>query len=201
MVSTTESVGRLIAEEVLLQSDRKLVLNRDQPDQRQKEQPAPPAPTPISHNDKAVASVLLTLLDEQIEASADKATDSLFNSSIPHSSGDEAALAANRVAAHYVETDAMLRADPPKPQPDLPANTNTPQFLLAAASPELRMAMQSTLLTAAVRVQTDPTKISDATSWIRKITDSAESGSLLRIGLGISAVAALAISIAAVLAR
>ncbi len=203
MASTTESIGRLITNEVLLYGERQLLRNRDQSEQQQQPQdpPAPPASAPISHNDKAVASVLLTLLDETLDASADRmqvAGDPVA----ARPGGGDAGSAQNRVAAQYAEADAVFRPDLPTPQNTISINPTSQQILLAAASStELRMAMQSAFLAAAGRVQSEDKTRASANSRRRGIGSAVDSSSPIRVGAGIFALIGLAIFLAATFAR
>jgi hypothetical protein len=192
MVSTTEGIGRLIAEEVLLRSERQLLQNRDRSEQKPQDQPTPPtqsATVPISYNDRAVSSVLLTLLDEQIGAAEIEA--SRLSNFAPTSDGG-AIPAAGRVAAQYAEVDPIFRPDTPAQQTALPAAATNQQVLMAAGSPELRMAMQSAFFSAAVRAPEAFSIASDGEARRQKIADSVRASSLMRIGAGAGAAIVLA---------
>lgn len=201
MVGTTETIGRLIANEVLLQAERQLLQNRDPSQQQTEDKPAPTVPAPISHNnDKTVSSVLLTLLDEQLAAavpnSPDKAahSGSVSGSTLP----EGAAATTNRVAAPYTEADTAFRPDTPTEQTILPPNVNNQQqALLAAASPELRMAMQSAFLAAAARAQMDVEEASRQHGRRQKTESAPNGAALLRVAAVVVAGLAVAIFIAA----
>jgi hypothetical protein len=195
MASSTESIGRLIADEVLLLSDRQLLQKREQPSQQPQDQPAQAASAPISHNDKAMASVLMTLIDEQIEASAIDPNGFPGNAAA-QARGAEGGIAANRIAAQYAEDAVVYRSDSP-PQPIVnPLGLANQQVLLAASSPELRMAMQTALMSAAARVQDIEPEASGEAARRRKIGAGSGSVSMLRIGAGVL-VAILAVIILA----
>ncbi|MBS0251869.1 MAG: hypothetical protein JSR78_12490 [Proteobacteria bacterium] len=200
MVSSTENIGRLIANEVLLQADRQLLQNRDQPGQQATEKQPTTPPAPISHNEKAVSSVLLTLLDEQLDARLAGLADGFRNRAAAEPTSDTAS-GAGRVAAQYAEADAVFRPDFPIEQRVVPADASNQQVLLAAASPELRMAMQSAFFSAAVRAQTETEEISGRDARRRKLNAGPNGAVLIRIGLAGVAGLALAILIAAGLLR
>ncbi|MFA5957182.1 hypothetical protein [Hyphomicrobium sp.] len=201
MVSTTEAVSRLITGDVLLQAERQLLRNREQPGKQPQDQPAQATPAPISHNDKAVASVLLTLLDEQLDASAAVQKEPTGQAATAQSAGGQTTTGPNRVAAQYAEAEAVFRPDLPTSQALPFIDPTNQQILLAASSPELRMAMQSAFLSAAVRAQTEDTAASDADARRRKSASAMTSSSFIRVGAGVFIVGALAIFLAAGFAR
>jgi hypothetical protein len=189
MASTTETIGRLIASEVLLRGERQLLRNNDPShEQLSDDQPAQLSAAPISHNDKAVASVLLTLLDERLDASAKGAQGGLQDSVLQ---GDDPAARPNRIAAQYAEDDAVFRTDVSPQQSTVQVGPSAnAQALLAATSPELRMAMQSVFMSAAARAQAEGTP--ERRGRDRKLIASPDILSLTRIGAGILVVGVLA---------
>jgi hypothetical protein len=202
MASTTESLGRLIAEEVLLQSERQLLRNRDQPGQQTRDPPASAAPVsaPISHNDKAVASVLLRLLDEQLDA-LDNRIETSGDPAAARAGEGKARPAQNHIVAQYAEEDAIFRPDPPTLATAPLPNLADQRILLAASSPEVRMAMQSAFLSATVRAQSENRANESPGARRGQIGNALDSSSLMRVGAGIFAVTALAIFVMASFAR
>lgn len=201
MVSSTENIGRLVANEVLLQTERQLLQNRDKSGQQTADKQPTATPAPISHNEKAVSSVLLTLLDEQLDAHLAGPADALRNQAPTQQSVGDTAAGASRVAAQYAEADAVFRPDLPIAQHLLPSDATNQQILLAAASPELRMAMQSAFFSAAVRAQTETEEMAGRNARRSRLETSANGAVLIRIGLAGVAGLALAILLAAGLAR
>lgn len=196
MVSSTDSIGRLITEEVLLLSDRELLQKRDQSWKQPDDPPAQANAAPISHNDKAMASVLMTLIDEQIDAAAidPKMLSSDASTIAPRSS--ETGGAASRIAAHYAEDAIVYRSDVPSQPIANPLPQVDPQVFLAASSPELRMAMQAALMSAAARVGAMDHEAGRRGSATEKI-GSRGSQPMLRIGAGILVVIVAAAVLAA----
>jgi hypothetical protein len=190
MVNSTESVGRLITEEVLLQSERQLLPSRDRPSQQAKQQQPQTAPAPLSYNDKAVSSILLTLLDEQLDASALAPKEQMAAAAHGQTAAGEAQPAPNHVAAQYAEADAAFRAEDAAPL----AQAN-PQA--AANSPELRMLMESAFVTAASRLQAG-SAIAGTAEDRRLKADTQRQRALFRIGAGVFA-GALAVMVIAVI--
>jgi hypothetical protein len=193
MVSSIEGIGRLITNEVLLQTERQLLRNRDEPGQEQQEQAAQPAPQPISHNDKAVSSVLMTLLEEQLDAATTNPRGSSGYVEAMQPDPADPAPGTTRIVAQYAEADSIYRPDLPAQQANPQLDTVNQQALLAAASPELRMAMQSAFLSAAVRAKADIETASDGPVRERRSTTETSVISPLRIGIGLCAAIVLAI--------
>ncbi|RUO98699.1 hypothetical protein [Hyphomicrobium sp.] len=193
MVNSTESIGRLITEEVLLQSERQLLQNRDRPSQQAKQQQPQPAPTPLSYNDKAVSSILLTLLDEQLDASVIAPKEQMATTAEGQKAAGEAQATPNRVAVQYAEAEAAFRAEDAVPL----AQVN-PQVM--ATSPELRMLMESAFVTAASRLQAGSANVGNGEERRRKAQAQRETA-LFRIGAGVFAGALLVMVIAAIFSR
>jgi hypothetical protein len=193
MVSSTEGIGRLITNEVLLQTERQLLRNQDEPGQQQQEEPAQPPPPPISYNDKAVASVLMTLLEEQLDAAMVNLRGPPGDVGPTRPASADATPAATRIAAHYAEADAVFRPDLPAQQIAAQSDAANQQALLAAASPELRMAMQSAFLSAAVRAKADFETAPDGTVRGRRSAPEASILTPFRVRLGLCAAIILAI--------
>jgi hypothetical protein len=141
----------------------------------------------------------LTLLDEQLAAAVANSPDNAAHSgSVSGSTLPEGAAATtNRVAAPYTEADTAFRPDTPTEQTILPPNVNNQQqALLAAASPELRMAMQSAFL-AAARAQMDVEEASRQHGRRQKTESAPNGAALLRVAAVVVAGLAVAIFIAA----
>ncbi|MBS0235455.1 MAG: hypothetical protein JSR99_18450 [Proteobacteria bacterium] len=186
MASSTESIGRLIADEVFLLSDRQLLQKRQQSPQQPDDQPAQAPSAPISHNDKAMASVLMTLIDEQIDASAVGPGGTAGDPAAAQSRSVDGSGVPNRIAAQYAEDAAVYRSDSaPQPIVPNPLGRADPQVLLAASSPELRMAMQATLMSAAARVQAVGSETIREDAQRHKISGGPDASSMIRMGAGI----------------
>jgi hypothetical protein len=201
MVSSTDNIGRLITNEVLLQTERQLLPNREKPGQQTSDKQPPLTSPPISHNEKAVSSVLLTLLDEQLDARLAGLADGFRNPAPDQPSAADVASGAHRVAAQYAEAEAVFRPEIPTEQRLLPTDATNQQALLAAASPELRMAMQSAFFSAAVRAQTEADEASRRNTSGSKLGMGVDNAVLIRIGLAGVGVLALAVLLVAGLAR
>ena len=198
MVSSTESIGRLIADEVFLLSDRQLLQKREQSAQQPDDQPPQVPSAPISHNDKTMAAVLMTLIDEQIDASAVGLAGTAGDPAAAQSRGGVGGVTPNRIAAQYADDAAVYRSDsPPQPIAPNPLGRADPQLLLAASSPELRLAMQAALMSAATRVQAVELETIRKDARRHKISGETDSSSMVRIGAGILVAIIAAIVLAA----
>lgn len=182
MVGSTEAIGRLIANEVLMLGDRELFQKRDQPSQPPDEQSAQTNAAPISHNDRAMASVLMALIDEQIDASV---ADPKGLMSDPAAAQARAGGSAS-IAARYADTEAAYQADPP-PQPlPNPLQQADLSVLRAASSPELRMAMQAAMTSAYARMGIESAAADGEETRIRALGPFANPVPILRIGASIA---------------
>jgi hypothetical protein len=196
MESTTESIGRLITNEVLLQAERQLLRNGEHKDQPAQEPPSQPPPEPLTHNDKTISSVLMTLLDEQLNA-ATVDPKQLAAHIAPSDFGAAETPAARLVSAQYAEAEAVFQPDVPAQQMNLAPNPNNPQ-IFAALSPELRMAMQSAFIPAAIRRQEEAAALAAQIASRTTTSGSAEARMGVRIGAGVFALAVLIIVVAAI---
>lgn len=195
MVNNAEAIGRLIANDTLLQGERQLLRRQDQPSQEPGNEPAQSAAPPITHNDKAIASVLLTLLDEQLDASAAEAASRPGVSTSTFSRSPEAP-PSNRVAAQYAEEDLVFRANSPAQEIPIPLGPSSQQIAQAVSSPELQAFMQRFLMSAAARIQADGAEGLPSGSRKRNVGTLADAVSTTRIAGAILAVAVLSIIIA-----
>lgn len=196
MVNNAEAIGRLIANDTLLRGERQLLRRQDRPSQEPGNEPAQSGAAPITHNDKAIESVLLTLLDEQLDASAAEAASRPGVSTSTFSRSSEAP-PSNRVAAQYAEEDLVFRANSPAQEIPIPLGPSSQQIAQAvSSSPELQAFMQRFLMSAAARIQADGVEGLPSGSRKRNVGTLADSVSTTRIAGAILAVAVLSILIA-----
>jgi hypothetical protein len=127
LANSAESVGQLLANSALMKGERELLRKRDEP---QAETSAPavtrPSAEPIANDSKVISAVLLTLLDEQLQA------DAALAAVARSANGNSEADASKRVAAKYA-SDGLIPGDDliapqPSVQPELAraAVTQTP---------------------------------------------------------------------------
>ena len=197
MVNSTEAIGRLIANDTLLRGERQLLRKQEQPSQEPGNESAQPAAQPITHNDKAIASVLLTLLDEQLDASAAEAASRSGVPTATPSRSTETGPPSNRIAAQYAEEDLVFRADLPVQGMAIPLGQSSQQIAQAVSSPELQTFMQRFLISAAARLQAEGVEGLPSGSRKRSIVTFPDSISTTRIAGAMLAVALLSIIIAA----
>ncbi len=155
MVNNAEAISRLIVNDVLLQGERQLFRKQEQSSQEPGSESVQSAAAPITHNDKAIASVLLTLLDEQLDASAAEAASrsGVSTSTLPRN--PEAAPTSNRIVAQYADEDLVFRDNLPAQQMPIALGPSSQQMAQAVSSPELQIFIQRFLMSAASRIQAD----------------------------------------------
>jgi hypothetical protein len=112
VASNADTVGRLLATSTLMKGERELLRKQDEPapeaakpDQRQ-------TPTPISHDSKSTAAVLLKLLDDRLQASEVEAASPEKAALVTRrTTGDDASESSKRVSARYVEDGLTSGSD------------------------------------------------------------------------------------------
>jgi hypothetical protein len=71
VANSADGVGQLIANSALMKGERELLRKRDEPPtETSAPRAARPAAEPITNDSKVVSAVLLTLLDERLQAEA-----------------------------------------------------------------------------------------------------------------------------------
>jgi hypothetical protein len=135
--TNAEAIGQLLATSALMDGERELL--RKQGD-RPAETAAPPAPQkagPISHDSKAVATVLLTLLDEQLHAT--ETASAALKAANPADGGDGAS---KQVAARYA-TDGLIPSDDSSlPEPMIASDQARLRDMQPTVSADLQTFMQ-----------------------------------------------------------
>lgn len=149
MVNNAETIGALIVNETLLRGERQLLQNRNPSKQDMGGKAAPPAAPPISHNDKAMAPVLLTLLDEQLNGTIADETRRLG------AREGEVSSSPNRIAARYIEDERGFRADVPVAGTAIPLGLNHPPIAQMVPSSDLQFFLQRFLIGKTRSIQAD----------------------------------------------
>lgn len=140
MATNTDTIARLIATDTLMRGDRQLLRNQNPSPQEPGNDGARNIAPPISHNDKTMAPVLLTLLDEQLGGSI--ASDA----GRAAARAQDAPSAPNRIAARYAEDESVFRADLPANGTALPPGQSYPQIAQTVSSLDLQTFMQRFLM-------------------------------------------------------
>lgn len=140
MATNTDTIARLIATDTLMRGDRQLLRNQNTAPQEPGNDGTRTVAPPISHNDKTMVPVLLTLLDEQLGASV--APDA----NRAAARAQDAPSTPNRIAARYAEDDSVFRADLPANGMALPPGQNYPQITQTISSLDLQTFMQRFLM-------------------------------------------------------
>lgn len=141
MVNNADTIGRLIASDTLMRGERQLLSKQNpSPQEPGDDDAARASAPPISYNDKTMAPVLLTLLDEQLDASiADDASRAAAREA-------GAPASPNRIAARYAEDDLVFRAELPAPGTAIPLGQSSPQTAQTVPSLDLQTFMQRFLM-------------------------------------------------------
>lgn len=113
MATNTEAVGRLLANSALMKGERELFRRQEEPAAETTASAAPQKAEPIANDSKAVATVLLTLLDEQLHAIEAAPTGQPKTAN----SADGDANALKRVAAKYAADGLIPGDDSVLPEP------------------------------------------------------------------------------------
>ncbi|MBY0562057.1 hypothetical protein [Hyphomicrobium sp.] len=140
MATNTDTIARLIATDTLMRGDRQLLRNQNPSPQEPGNDAARNIAPPISHNDKTMAPVLLTLLDEQLGASVPP------DATRAAARGGDVPSTPNRIAARYVEDDSVFRADLPANGTALPLGQSYPLTAQTVSSLDLQTFMQRFLM-------------------------------------------------------
>lgn len=131
MATNPEAIGRLLANSALMNGERELMRRRDGPSVETSMAVGQPKAPPIDTENKAVKTVLLTLLDEQLHA-AESAAGTQAKPQIPADSD----VTASKLAASRYAADGFARSnDPGLPEPmignDQPRMLATPSVVSA----------------------------------------------------------------------
>jgi hypothetical protein len=124
-----------------MRGERELLRKRDEPAPDGGKSGAPNQAPPISHDSKAVAAVLLKLLDERLQAS-DAALMGQADAPAGRGAAGDGLTSSGRIAAQYAEDGLAAIADPVRPEIGSP-NAQVPmRDAPPAASPDLQTFLQ-----------------------------------------------------------
>jgi hypothetical protein len=107
VATNPEAIGQLLANSALMKGERELMRRQEEPSPEASKAPAQPKAQPIVTDSKAVASVLLTLLDEQLHATEAALAGQPKNANL----ADGEASASKRVAAKYTADGLIAGSD------------------------------------------------------------------------------------------
>jgi hypothetical protein len=139
VVNNPEIVSRLLANTALLKGERELLRQPEKPPAPNEESKSAAQPNagPIENDSRTVSNVLLTLLDERLQAAGPASAQARL-AGTPAGDGD----VQRRVAAQYAADGLIARDDvPPPPAPVAPDPTRMPN-MTPAASADLQTFMQ-----------------------------------------------------------
>lgn len=147
MATNPEAVGRLLANSALMNGERELLRRRDSPPAATSQSTGHQQAPPIATDNKAVTTVLLTLLDEQLHAT-EKAAAGLVKTP---TSADGDVSASKLVAAKYVMDGLVRGDDPSRPDPIIASNQMHMRETPAVVSADLQTFVQRSAAFAAGR--------------------------------------------------
>lgn len=111
MANNAEAIGQLLASNALMKGERELLQGRNdtaaEPPKTSEQQVAPP----ISHDARAVSAVLLTLLDERLQASDAASRAAEGRAAGPKSGPGDAGAALKAISAKYAEDGLVSRSE------------------------------------------------------------------------------------------
>jgi hypothetical protein len=141
VTTSPEAIGRLLADSTLMRGERELLRKRDEPAAEAGKSGAQNSAPPLSHDSKAVAAVLLTLLDERLQAS-DAALMGQGKAAAGPGAINDAVASSGRVVARYAEDGLAAISDPARPEIGSP-NAQVPmRDVPPTASPDLQTFLQ-----------------------------------------------------------
>lgn len=138
MATNPEAVGRLLANSALMNGERELLRHRDGPPAETSQSVSHQQAPPIATDNKAVTTVLLTLLDEQLHAMETAAA----GQASAQKSADSAVTASKLATARYATDGFVGGDDPGLPQPMIGADQMRMQATPAVVSADLQTFVQ-----------------------------------------------------------
>ena len=138
MATNPEAVGRLLANSALMNGERELLRRRDGPPAETSQSVSHQQAPPIATDNKAVTTVLLTLLDEQLHAT-EIAAAGLLSAQKP---ADSAVTASKLAMARYATDGFVGGDDPGLPQPMIGADQMRMQATTSVVSADLQTFVQ-----------------------------------------------------------
>ena len=114
MANNAEVIGRLLANSTLWRGERELLRKQDPPPAETPQPASQPAAPAITHDAKATAAVLLTLLDERLASNAAAADSSKALSGSRPAPAADSSNAPKGIAAMYAEDGLIAGGDATK---------------------------------------------------------------------------------------
>ena len=143
MASNADTVGRLLATSTLMKGERELLRKQDEPAPEAAKPGPQQTPTPISHDSKATAAVLLKLLDDRLQASeAEAASPEKAAFGTRRAAVDDATESSKRLSARYVEDGLTAGSDAGQFESAIPIAPFRARDAMPAAAPELQNFLQ-----------------------------------------------------------
>jgi hypothetical protein len=151
VANNAEAIGRLLANSTLLRGERELLRKQDEPPAESPKPTSQPAAPPITHDAKAVAAVLLTLLDERLASDAEAAGRSSAPAESRRTAAANAGNASKAIAAKYADDGLNAGGDTTRFDPAFAAEQSRPREMSAGNALELQSFIQRLAAIAAGR--------------------------------------------------
>ena len=142
MASNAEAISRLLANSTLLRGERELLRKQDQLPAEPPKLSSQPAAPPISHDARAIASVLLILLDERLASDAEAAGRSETQAGPSRVAANDSGTAPKGIAAMYVEDGLKTSGETTRPDVVFDAEPSRPREFTAGNPSELQSFIQ-----------------------------------------------------------
>jgi hypothetical protein len=171
MANSAEAVGQLLAQSMLMKGERQLLGKKDEAPAQAATPTAQQTAEPIAHDSKAVAAVLLTLLDERLQASDAELAARLNSPDGKNLADGSDADASRRVAAKYMQDGLSAGDDSLRPDMTIPPIQVQVLERPPIVSPDLQTFMQRFVAFAAGRsITTDPESMGDGRASRRNVS-------------------------------
>ena len=126
-----------------MKGERELLRKQDEPAPEAAKPGPQQTPTPISHDSKATAAVLLKLLDDRLQASeAEAASPEKAAFGTRRAAVDDAPEISKRLSARYVEDGLTAGSDAGRPESAIPIAPFRVRDAMPMAAPELQNFLQ-----------------------------------------------------------
>jgi hypothetical protein len=191
VANRAEAVGRLLATSGLMKGDRELMRRQsDLPAQETAESAPQPSSPPLAHDSKAVAAVLLNLLNERLQASDIEAMNRQ-DAQDGKAASDDATSPPKHIAARYAEDGLTSNGDPARPEMTNPLGQGPLRDAAPRTAPELQSFIQRLMVLATDR---SDSRAATGADGRRDRANSSTSDSLAIVRIVIAALAVLGLA-------
>jgi hypothetical protein len=142
MANNAEAIGQLLASNALMNGERELLQRRNNTAAETPKTSEQQVASPISHDARAVSAVLLTLLDERLQASDAAILAAKGRTAGPRFGSGEAAASLKAISAKYAEDGLVSQAETVRPEPAPAADHGQLRQAPSMVSPDLQTFIQ-----------------------------------------------------------